>query len=190
MTSEVSQTDHLCSPRPNPRKPLSRPALRGGVVREGGACDPLALSCTIFDRGCHLAADCVSLASVQARKLAHSVAPPLQTTTIALVRGLVCQYCPLRSKRPPAISHTALLLLLSQPQPLRWVAGWDARESRHKGPVLRSWPVEGYGPPSPRKGHTGPHGRLRGALCLHGAVCLFSVLSIPSLFVLFYPIAL
>ena len=65
----------------------------------------------------------------------------------------------------------------------------DARESRHKGPVLRSWPLEGYGGrPAPGRGTRGRTGGSAG-LWLCPSLCFFSVL-IPSLFLLFHPIAL
>ena len=67
VTPEVSQTDHLRSPPFKSRNPLSRPALRGGVIWPGSACDPRPLSCTKIVPSVHIGTSSISLTSPQAK---------------------------------------------------------------------------------------------------------------------------
>ena len=97
VTPEVSQTDHLRSPPFKSRNPLSRPALRGGVIWPGSACDPRPLSCTFFDPSVLVGAGSI-------RPRAASLAPAEQFTFSF------------------ASPH-----LLSVPPPLRWVMGQFCR---------------------------------------------------------------
>ena len=67
VTPEVSQTDHLRSPPFKSRNPLSRPALRGGVIWPGSACAPRPLSCTKIVPSVHIGMSSISLTSPQAK---------------------------------------------------------------------------------------------------------------------------
>ena len=67
LTPEVSQTDHLRAPLFKSRNPLSRPALRGGVIWPGSACDPRLLSCTKIVPSVHIGMISISLTSPQAK---------------------------------------------------------------------------------------------------------------------------
>ena len=139
-----SACGHPFSERGKSRKSLSRPALRGGVVRAGAPAAP-ALYPARFSTGGSTSS---------------------QTA-----------YSALRHSSSPNRSRCAGMRFGVRGSPVTRAA----RRVLERG--------RGNRPPCLEKGHTGPHGRQRGALCLYSTVCFFSVL-ISSLFFLFYPIAL
>ena len=51
MRPQGPEYDPLTDGSPKARNPPCRPALRDGVIRPGGTCDPRALSCYTFEQG-------------------------------------------------------------------------------------------------------------------------------------------
>ena len=84
LTPEVSQTDHLRAPLFKSRNPLSRPALRGGVIWPGSACDPRPLYRTKIVPPVHTAMSAISLTSPQAKSSLMFCCTGLRIKTVCL----------------------------------------------------------------------------------------------------------